>query len=76
MSELIQDIPFTRFKQLKASELKQLKSFAVVSDGEHLMTVIIPQTDFIQVSAESLAQLSNSVGGNDIPLEKEIVEVS
>lgn len=75
MSELIPEISFTEFKKLKASELKELKSFAVTSDGEHLMTVIIPQTDYIQVQAEYMAQLSNSVGGKDIE-ELQKVEVS
>ena len=75
MSEFIQDIPFTRFKQLKAGELKELKSFAVTSDGKILMIVIIPRTDFIQVQAEYLAQLSNSVGGKDIE-EPQLAEVS
>mgnify|MGYP001613531786 CR=1 FL=1 len=70
MSEFIHDIPFVRFKQLKASELKELKSFAVTSDGGYLMTVIIPRTDFIQVQAEYLAQLSNSVGGKDVIKEE------
>ena len=65
MSELITDISWTQFKTLKASELKELKSFAVTSDGEHLCTVIIPQTDFVQNQAENIAQLSNSVGGID-----------
>jgi len=66
MSELIEDISFTQFKTLKASELKKLKSFVVTSDGEYLMTVIIPQTDYIQVQAEYMAQLSNSVGGKGV----------
>ena len=66
MSELITDISFSQFKNLKASELRLLQSFEVTSDGEHLMTVIIPQTDFIKDSAESLAQLSNSAGGKDL----------
>lgn len=66
MSDLIKDIAFTRFRTLKAGELKGLKSFAVTSDGEHLMTVIIPRTDYVQVQAEYLAQLSNSVGGEEV----------
>ena len=66
MSELITDISWTQFKTFKASELKQLKSFAITSDGEHLCTVIIPQTDYIQGQAENIAQLSNSVGGKDL----------
>ena len=75
MSEIIPEMKFSEFKKLKAGELKELKSFEVVSDGEHLMIVIIPQTGFIRDSAERLAQLSNSVGGNEIPIEKEIMEV-
>jgi len=74
MSEIIPEMSFTEFKKLKAGELKELQSFEVISDGEHLMTVIIPQTGYIQDSVQNLAQLSNSVGGKDIPIEKEIME--
>jgi len=66
VAEFIPEISFSEFKKLKASELRELKSFAVTSDGKHLMTVIIPQTDYIQVHAEYLAQLSNSAGGKEL----------
>ena len=66
MAEFISEISFTEFKKLKAGELKQLQSFAIISDGEYLMTIIIPQTDFIKTQVEYLAQLSNSVGGKEI----------
>lgn len=63
MTTLIPEISFSQFKTLKARELRQLKSFAVTADGEYLMTVIIPQTDFIETQAEYTAELSNSAGG-------------
>lgn len=70
MAEFIQDISLTRFRKLivgkKADELKELKTFAVTADGQHLFTVIIPQTDYIQVHADYLGQLSNSQGGKEI----------
>ena len=66
MSEFIEGISFTQFKSLKANELKELQSFEVNSDGEHLMTVIIPQTDFVRSLAEEAAILSNSVGGKGL----------
>lgn len=72
MSTLITEISFTQFKSLKASELKELQSFAVTSDGEYLFTIIIPRTDYIQNQAEYMAELSNSVGGKSI---KELVLV-
>lgn len=70
MAGLIPSISFSEFKKFKAYCLRKRKSFEVTADGEHLMTVVIPQTAFIREQVEYLAQLSNSVGGEDLPEEK------
>tara|TARA_Y100000310_G_scaffold297274_1_gene330139 strand:- start:1414 stop:1638 length:225 start_codon:yes stop_codon:yes gene_type:complete len=74
MSTLIPEISFTRFKKLKASDIRELQSFTVTSDGMYLMTVVVPRTDYVETQTEFLAQLSNSVGGKEIR-ESELVEV-
>ena len=66
MSDLIPSIPLSKFKSLKASQVKRLKSCEVTSDGEYLFTFINPQTDYIRTKAEYMAQLSNSVGGQGL----------
>lgn len=66
MSDLIPSIPLSRFKKLKAHELRRLKSCEITSDGEYLFSFINPQTDYIRTQAEYMAQLSNSVAGQDL----------
>lgn len=66
MSDLIPSIPLSKFKKLKASQVKRLKSCEITSDGEYLFTFINPKTDYIRTQAEYMAQLSNSVGGQDL----------
>ena len=73
MSDLIPSIPLSKFKKLKAHELQKLKSCEVTSDGEYLFSFIQPQTDYIRTQAEYMAQLSNSVGGQNL---EEILEVA
>ena len=68
MSGLIPTMTITEFKKLHASDIKKLKSVEVISDGEHLFTVIIPRgdpitRDFIYLTAEALAQKSNITEG-------------
>ncbi len=72
MVNYIPEIPFAEFKKLKASELKKLKSFGISSNGELLMIAIIPRTDYIADQADKLGELSNSVGGDDIVIDKEV----
>ena len=72
---LIPEIPITQFKKLRVEEIKQLKSCVLTSDGEYLCTLIIPRTDFVQVRAEYLGVVSNSVGGVDLELFERLVEV-
>lgn len=66
MSELIPSISITEFKRLNVRELKRLKSCEVTSDGRYLFTFINPNTEYIKFQAESMAQLSNSVGGETL----------
>ena len=66
MATLIPELTITEFRKLKASELKQLKSAEIYSDGEHLFTFVNPSTAYIRVQTEYLGQLSNSVGGKDL----------
>lgn len=66
MSELIPSISITEFRKLKAYELKELKSCEVMSDGEYLFTFINPQTDYIKVQSEYMAEMSNTVGGKEL----------
>ena len=83
MSELIPTMTITEFRQLKANQIKQLKSIEITSDGEHLFTVIIPHGDIyssshIKEQAEYLGMKSNIAGGLDpeeISKEKEVVTV-
>lgn len=72
MSELIPSYPLSEFKKLKTEQIRRLKSCEVTSDGEYLFTFIQPQTDYIRTQAEYMAQLSNSVGGQNL---EEILEV-
>ena len=66
MSDLIPEITISEFKRLKVNELKQLKSCEITSDGEYLFTYINPNTDYVKIQAEYLAQKSNSIGGKSI----------
>ena len=73
MASLIPELSVSDFKRLKASELKELKSCEVYSDGEYLFTFINAQTDFIKSKAEYMGQLSNAVGGKTMEQIKEAV---
>ena len=71
MSDLIPSMTITEFRQLKASQIRELKSVEVVSDGEHLFTAMIPHGDYIardyvKIQAEYLAVKANITGGVDI----------
>jgi hypothetical protein len=68
MSDLIPSMTITEFKQLKASDIRELKAVEVLSDGEHLFTAIIPHgdilaRDYIRVQSEYLALKANISGG-------------
>lgn len=78
MATLIPEISISDFKKLKAHELRRLKSCEVYSDGEYLFTFVNPQTDYIRIQSEYRAQLSNSVGGEDLNsiLHKEVINAS
>lgn len=66
MSELIPEITITEFKKLRVDDLRQLKSCEVTYDGEYLFTFVNPQTDYIRIQTEYLAQMGNSTGGKEI----------
>ena len=78
MATLIPEIPISEFGKLKVEQLRRLKSCEVTSDGEYLFTFTNPTTDYIRIQAEYKAQLSNSVGGEDLDsiLNKEVVHGS
>lgn len=67
---LIPQITISEFKRLTASEIKEMKSVEVTSDGEVLFYAIIPPKqggmsiiDNITAQAEYLGHRANSVGG-------------
>lgn len=66
MAEFIASIPLSAFKALKADEIKRLKSCELTCDGEYVCTVVIPQTDYIRLHTEQLAQLGNCVRGESL----------
>jgi hypothetical protein len=63
---MIQEVSFTQFKQMKARDIKESKSFAVTGDGIFLFFVVVPQTDYIRHAVEELMILGNSVGGKEV----------
>ncbi len=65
MSELIPNISFTEFKKLKPEQLRRLKSCEVTYNGEYMFTFVNPQTDYIRLSVDSLAQIGNTVGDKE-----------
>lgn len=73
MGELIPSIKISDFKLLKANQIRAMKSVELLSDGEYVCTIIVPQTDFIKQSSFNNGQLSNAVGGKDL---EEILNVS
>jgi hypothetical protein len=81
MATLIPNIPISEFKKLKASQIRDLKSCEVQSDGETLFYAIIPPlnagmtiTDNIKTQAEYLGVRGNSVGGKDLAQVTEKLE--
>jgi hypothetical protein len=67
---LIPQISISEFKKLSASQIKEMKSVEVISDGEPLFYAIIPPyrggmsiNDNIRTQAEYLGHRGNSVGG-------------
>jgi len=76
MSTLIPEITITEFRNLKAFELKQLKSCEVYSDGAYLFTFVNAQTDYIKAQAEYLSQRGNAASGKTLEEIKEAVNAS
>lgn len=66
MSTLIPSYSLSEFKKLKAGQIRKLKSCELTSDGEYVCTIVVPQTDYIRLQVENLAQLGNAVGGKTL----------
>ena len=76
MSDYIPSMTITQFRKLKVHELKELKCYEILSDGEYLFTFVNPQTDFVKAQAEAMGEVSNSVGGKTIEeLEDALVRI-
>jgi hypothetical protein len=67
MSTLIPECQFADFNKLNAAQLKRLKCCEVFDGADYLFSFIRPTTDFIRAQSENNGQLSNSVGGEDLP---------
>lgn len=57
-------IPFSKFKLLKAGDLKELKSFKVTSDGDLLCYIVIPKGEPL-IATELMAHLDEMIMIND-----------
>ena len=58
----MKEIAFSMLKMMKASELRQAKSFHVMADGRYLCSVVIPSTDYMRDQVVALMEVSNSIG--------------
>ncbi len=75
MATLIPNVTISEFKKLKVSQMKELSSCEVLSDGEYLFTFIngsLEASGNVRDNAEQWGSVSNSVGGKTI---EEILEV-
>lgn len=70
---LIPEVTYTDFKKQTATNIAELKSCAVTSNGEVLFFAVIPSArggmaikDDISTKAEYLAQRMNSTGGKEL----------
>lgn len=69
MSTLIPEISISEFKSLKASELKQLKSCEVTSDGDYLFTFVNGKAEtsgYLRTQTEYNSQRANAVSGKTL----------
>jgi len=67
----MKSIPFSKFKLLKAGDLKEVKSFKVTSDGDLLCFVIIPQGEsliksYLKTQVEEAVEVNNNFGSKDV----------
>ena len=70
----MQRISFTNFKQLKAGDIKEAKSFQVTADGELVCYVVIPKGEdlikgHLTANLDELVMVNNSFGGKEIDTE-------
>ncbi len=66
MATLIPNITITEFRKLKVTQMKELNSCEVYSDGEYLFTFVNGNheaTGNIRDNVEQWASTSNTVGG-------------
>ena len=76
MAEFIPEISITKFRKLKAPQLKRLKSAEIYSDGEYLFTFVNGMTEpsgYLRKQCEYSCQTANAVGGETL---EEILEGS
>ena len=66
MSTLIPEYQLSEFQQLTDSQIRELKSCELYSNGDYLCTVIIPRTPYIRTQSEYMGLKSNSVGGKEL----------
>ena len=66
MATLIPEISYSAWVKLTRDQKKRLKSCELTVDGEYLITVVNPQTDYIRIQTENTAQLGNAVGGETL----------
>ena len=81
MAELIPSITITQFRNLKAHQLKRLKSCEVYSDGGYLFTFVNGSGNsepsiYLRIQSEYLCQNANAVSGETLEqvTNKELVE--
>jgi len=80
MSEFLPTLSLSEFKKLKASQIRELKSIEVISDGVYLFTAIIPHgddftRDYMRTQADYLGLKSNIPGGKDPEEEESLAPV-
>ena len=69
MAELIPEITFTRFRALRAEQLRRLQSVEVTYDGEYLFTFVNGNTEdsgYLRTQTEYNCQTANAVGGKTL----------
>jgi len=72
MSEIPQ-YSLSDFRELKVTDIRNLKSCELIADTEYLCTIIIPPkdggmtiSDYVRTQAMHVAVSGNSVGGQDL----------
>ena len=69
MAELIPQITFTKFRTLRAEQLRRLQSMEVTYEGEYLFTFVNGNTEgsgYLKTQTEYNCQTANAVGGETL----------